>query len=63
VITKGMAVRHVGNILNKLGLHSRAQVAAWGVERGRSYAHRSAHSGRHIRANATSIVNPSSRAA
>jgi DNA-binding NarL/FixJ family response regulator len=36
VIAEGTAVRHVANILNKLGLHSRAQVAVWAVERGRS---------------------------
>jgi adenylate cyclase len=33
VIAEGTAVRHVANILNKLGLHSRAQVAVWAVER------------------------------
>ena len=31
VIAEGTAVRHVANILNKLALHSRAQVAVWGV--------------------------------
>ena len=36
VIAEGTAVRHVANILNKLGLHSRGQVAVWAVERGRS---------------------------
>jgi DNA-binding NarL/FixJ family response regulator len=32
VIAEGTAVRHVANILNKLGLHSRAQVAVWAVQ-------------------------------
>jgi predicted ATPase/DNA-binding CsgD family transcriptional regulator/DNA-binding XRE family transcriptional regulator len=38
VIAEGTAVRHVANILNKLGLRSRAQVAVWAVaaERHRS---------------------------
>jgi adenylate cyclase len=31
VIAEGTAVRHVANILNKLGLHSRAQVAVWAL--------------------------------
>jgi DNA-binding NarL/FixJ family response regulator len=35
VIAEGTAVRHVANILNKLDLHSRAQVAVWAVERAR----------------------------
>ncbi|MBV9898920.1 MAG: response regulator [Chloroflexi bacterium] len=34
VIAEATAVRHVANILNKLGFRSRAQVAAWAVERG-----------------------------
>ena len=34
VIAEGTAVRHVTNILNKLGLRSRAQVAVWAVEQG-----------------------------
>jgi DNA-binding CsgD family transcriptional regulator len=34
VIAEATAVRHVANILNKLGLRSRAQVAVWAVERG-----------------------------
>ena len=34
VIAEGTAVRHVANILNKLGFHSRAQVAAWAVQQG-----------------------------
>ncbi len=34
VITEGTAANHVQHILNKLGLHSRAQIAAWAVERG-----------------------------
>jgi predicted ATPase/DNA-binding CsgD family transcriptional regulator len=34
VITLGTAANHVQHILNKLGLHSRAQIAAWAVERG-----------------------------
>jgi DNA-binding NarL/FixJ family response regulator len=33
VIAEGTAVRHVANILSKLGLKSRAQVAVWAVER------------------------------
>jgi DNA-binding NarL/FixJ family response regulator len=36
VIAEGTAVRHVANILNKLDLRSRAQVAVWAVERARS---------------------------
>jgi DNA-binding NarL/FixJ family response regulator len=32
VIAEGTAVRHVANILNKLNLHSRAQVAVWAVQ-------------------------------
>ncbi|MCA1644512.1 MAG: LuxR C-terminal-related transcriptional regulator, partial [Chloroflexi bacterium] len=34
VIAEATAVRHVANILNKLGFRSRAQVAVWAVERG-----------------------------
>jgi class 3 adenylate cyclase/CheY-like chemotaxis protein/DNA-binding CsgD family transcriptional regulator len=34
VIAESTAVRHVANILNKLALKSRAQVAVWAVERG-----------------------------
>ena len=34
IIAEATAVRHVANILNKLGLKSRAQVAVWAVERG-----------------------------
>jgi DNA-binding CsgD family transcriptional regulator len=33
VITEGTAANHVQHILNKLGLNSRAQIAAWAVER------------------------------
>jgi len=33
VIAEATAVRHVANILNKLGFHSRAQIAVWAVER------------------------------
>lgn len=40
VITESTAERHVANILNKLGFHSRAQVAAWAVERGLAAARR-----------------------
>jgi class 3 adenylate cyclase len=36
VIAEGTAVRHVANILNKLALKSRAQVAVWAVERAQS---------------------------
>jgi DNA-binding CsgD family transcriptional regulator len=32
VIAEGTAVRHVTNILNKLDLHSRAQVAVWALQ-------------------------------
>ncbi len=39
VIAEGTAVRHVANILNKLGLHSRAQVAVWAVQRTQPSAH------------------------
>jgi adenylate cyclase len=35
VIAEGTAVRHVANILNKLSLRTRAQVAVWAVERAR----------------------------
>ena len=38
VIAEGTAVRHVANILNKLGLKSRAQVAVWAVERAQGVA-------------------------
>jgi adenylate cyclase len=38
IIAEGTAVRHVANILNKLGLHSRAQVAVWAVEQARQPA-------------------------
>jgi len=34
VITLGTAANHVQHILNKLGLHSRAQIAAWAVGQG-----------------------------
>jgi non-specific serine/threonine protein kinase len=34
VIAEGTAERHVGNVLSKLGLRSRAHVAAWAVEHG-----------------------------
>jgi adenylate cyclase len=34
VIAEGTAVRHVANILGKLGLRSRGQVAVWAVQRG-----------------------------
>jgi DNA-binding NarL/FixJ family response regulator len=34
IIAEATAVRHVANILGKLGLKSRAQVAVWAVERG-----------------------------
>jgi DNA-binding CsgD family transcriptional regulator len=38
VIAEGTAVRHVANILNKLGLKSRAQVAVWAMERPHQFA-------------------------
>ena len=34
VITVATAERHVANVLNKLGFHSRAQIAAWAAEQG-----------------------------
>ena len=34
VIAEGTAERHVANILNKLSLTSRSQVAVWAVEHG-----------------------------
>jgi DNA-binding CsgD family transcriptional regulator len=34
VITVATAERHVTNVLNKLGFHSRAQIAAWAAEQG-----------------------------
>lgn len=34
VISERTAANHVEHILNKLGFHSRAQVAAWAVEHG-----------------------------
>jgi DNA-binding CsgD family transcriptional regulator len=34
VVAEATAVRHVANILNKLGMGSRAQVAVWAVQRG-----------------------------
>jgi non-specific serine/threonine protein kinase len=36
VIATGTAQRHVANILSRLGLTSRAQIAAWTVEHGLS---------------------------
>ena len=36
MITEGTAANHVEHILSKLGFQSRAQVAAWAVERGLS---------------------------
>ena len=38
-IAEATAVRHVANILNKLDLKSRAQVAVWAVERGLGSRH------------------------
>jgi non-specific serine/threonine protein kinase len=34
VITVATAERHVANVLNKLGFHSRTQIAAWAAEQG-----------------------------
>ena len=34
VISRRTADTHVQNILNKLGLHARAQIAAWAVAQG-----------------------------
>jgi non-specific serine/threonine protein kinase len=34
VIAERTAMQHVEHILTKLGLHSRAQIAAWTVEQG-----------------------------
>jgi predicted ATPase/DNA-binding CsgD family transcriptional regulator len=39
VIAPRTAGTHVGNILTRLGLHTRAQIAAWVVEHGLSTAH------------------------
>jgi pimeloyl-ACP methyl ester carboxylesterase/DNA-binding CsgD family transcriptional regulator len=39
VIAEPTAERHVSNILNKLGYHSRAQIASWTVERGLLQGH------------------------
>jgi adenylate cyclase len=41
VIAEATAVRHVANIMNKLGFRSRAQVAVWAAERGLARAARS----------------------
>jgi DNA-binding NarL/FixJ family response regulator len=38
VITEGTAGVHVGHILNKLGFHTRAEIASWAVEHGLSRA-------------------------
>ena len=40
VIAESTAERHVANILNKLGYHSRAQIAAWAVEQARAQGRR-----------------------
>jgi non-specific serine/threonine protein kinase len=34
IIVEGTADRHVSNILSKLGVRSRAQLAVWAAERG-----------------------------
>jgi non-specific serine/threonine protein kinase len=34
VVADATAVRHVANILNKLSMNSRAQVAAWAIQQG-----------------------------
>jgi non-specific serine/threonine protein kinase len=34
VIAERTAIRHVEHVLNKLGVHSRAQIAAWATARG-----------------------------
>lgn len=39
VIAEGTSVRHVANILNKLNLHWRAQVAVWAVQRTQPSTH------------------------
>jgi DNA-binding NarL/FixJ family response regulator len=39
VIAEGTAVRHVANILNKLNLHSRAQVAVWALQQAQPNSH------------------------
>jgi class 3 adenylate cyclase/DNA-binding CsgD family transcriptional regulator len=39
VIAEGTAVRHVANILNKLNLRSRAQVAVWAMQRAQPSTH------------------------
>jgi DNA-binding NarL/FixJ family response regulator len=38
IITEGTARVHVEHVLAKLGLHSRAQLAAWAVQHGMSGA-------------------------
>ena len=43
VIAEPTAERHVANILNKLGYHSRTQIAVWAVERGLSRGKRIPH--------------------
>ena len=34
VITEGTAGVHVSHILNKLGYHTRAEIANWAIQRG-----------------------------
>jgi hypothetical protein len=34
VIAERTAARHIENIFNKLGMHSRAQIAAWAAQHG-----------------------------
>jgi pimeloyl-ACP methyl ester carboxylesterase/DNA-binding CsgD family transcriptional regulator len=43
VIAETTAERHIANILNKLGYHSRTQIAAWAVERGLARGARISH--------------------
>jgi non-specific serine/threonine protein kinase len=39
VVAERTAMNHVDHILTKLGMHSRAQVAAWAVQHGLHHAH------------------------
>jgi DNA-binding NarL/FixJ family response regulator len=47
VIAEPTAERHVANILNKLGYHSRVQIAAWAVEQGLARGKRYPDGARH----------------
>jgi DNA-binding NarL/FixJ family response regulator len=45
VIAPRTADTHVGNILTKLGLHTRAELAVWAVEHGLTSMHQASVSG------------------